>query len=460
MLRFHTSRPFLGICIVALALNLCITWALIDRKQQMELVRLESVILAQRDNLHNELLHLVYKVETLSALVIRADGQTQDFERAASALSDEPSIEAMLLAPQGVVSKVYPLQDSTRALLGQNMLGEALGGREAAAIRHSGRLVLVGPVALPQGGLGLVARMPVYHSDGKGHVTYWGLVGLILKFPAVLSGTDLHMLENMNLAYEIWRTNPATGMKELISASRILPAESTPGIELPLTLLNSRWYIRISLVKPWYRYVETWLYVSISLLLSLFLATLVQRNRDLTEIRKYLEAIAYNDPLTGALNRRGIFEEMARRTKPGTKEKFTLYYIDLNKFKNINDTYGHEAGDRVLQHFADTVRAHAPAAHVLGRLGGDEFVVLLNGMPDSARCKTAFAAMRATLGRGLPDMGIPGPFTFSLGKAVFPDDADNADNLLSKADTAMYRQKERGHYRAKERNSAPFQPEP
>jgi diguanylate cyclase (GGDEF)-like protein len=256
----------------------------------------------------------------------------------------------------------------------------------------------------------------------------------------------------MNLAYEIWRTNPATGTKEFISSSRIHPADNAPGIELPLALLNTHWFIRIALVRPWYQYVETWLYVAMSLLLSLFLATIVQRNRDLTAIRQYLEAIAYKDPLTGALNRRGLFDEMARRTQPENSNKFTLYYIDLNKFKAINDTYGHEAGDRVLQHFADTVRTCVQAAHVLGRLGGDEFVLLLSGVPDPVRRRAAFDAMRIALAAGLPKQGVPGPFTFSIGQAVYPDDADNADGLLSKADEAMYRHKEYGRLRSDQRD--------
>jgi diguanylate cyclase (GGDEF)-like protein len=183
-------------------------------------------------------------------------------------------------------------------------------------------------------------------------------------------------------------------------------------------------------------------------LLSLFLSTLVQRNYDLSEIRKYLEAIAYRDPLTGALNRRGLFDYLQKLIDASDNDKFSLYYIDLNKFKAINDTYGHEAGDRVLQLFTEVVRTHAPLTHVLGRIGGDEFVLLLRGAPDSRRDQAAIEAMLRDLALGLPELNIPGPFTFSMGRAVYPDDAQTADGLLCHADAAMYIEKE--HARAQD----------
>ena len=134
---------------------------------------------------------------------------------------------------------------------------------------------------------------------------------------------------------------------------------------------------------------------------------------------------------------------MQKRVDSPTKKKFTLYYIDLNKFKAINDTYGHEAGDRVLQLFTEVVRAHAHVTHALGRIGGDEFVLLLNGSSDPQRDQATFDAMRRDLAQGLPALKIPGPITFSMGRALYPDDAHTADGLLSCADAAMYLEKQR-----------------
>ena len=80
MVRFMTTRPFFGILLVTLAINLLLTWVLIDRKQQVNRVKLESIARSQRDNLHNELLRLVFKIETLSALVVDSHGRIEEFD--------------------------------------------------------------------------------------------------------------------------------------------------------------------------------------------------------------------------------------------------------------------------------------------------------------------------------------------------------------------------------------------
>lgn len=442
MVRFFTTRPFFGILLVTLAANLLLAWVLIDRSQQVEQVKLESIARSQRDDLHNELLRLVFKVETLSALVVDSNGKVEEFERVAAALHHDATIQAFALAPNGIINAVYPVSPANNMLLGQDMLSDGLGCKETIAARHASRLTLAGPVAMPDGGSALVGRLSLYLNDAQGSARYWGTAAIFLRFPEVLATTDLYMLDSMNLAFGLWRScNPL--QDTCLIAGTLASKKGPTSIDLPVNILNARWHLRIASGKPWYASVEPWLYVAMSILLSLFLSGLVQRNHDLTGIRTYLEAIAYRDPLTGSLNRRGLFDELQRRIDAGTRHKFTLYYIDLNKFKVINDTYGHEAGDRVLQLFTEVARAHAPLSHALGRIGGDEFILLLNGSPDLQRDSAAFEAMRKTLAMGLPELQIAGPITFSMGRAVYPDDADTTDALLSCADAAMYLEKER-----------------
>lgn len=442
MVRFFTTRPFFGILLLTLTVNLLLAWVLVDRKQQVERIKLESIARAQRDDLHNELQRLVYKVETLGALAVDRDGHVVEFERVAAALRDDSIIQAFALAPDGVINAVFPCDPANSKLVGQDMLSGSLGCNEAVTARHAPRLTLAGPVTLPDGEDALVGRLSLYFNDGQGHARYWGTAAIFLRFPEVLTASDLYMLGNMNMAFGLWRACPQPGEKRLIAGN--IKSESGPvSIEVPVNILNARWFIRVASNEVWYTSLETWLYVALSILLSLFLSGLVQRNHDLTGIRTYLETIAYRDPLTGALNRRGLFDELQRRITSAAKSKFVLYYIDLNNFKAINDTYGHEAGDRVLQLFTEVVRAHAHLTHVLGRIGGDEFILLLSGPPVSQRDEVAFGGMCKALANGLPAQKIPGPITFSMGRAVYPDDAQTADALLSCADAAMYQEKER-----------------
>ncbi len=445
MVRFMTTRPFFGILLVTLAINLLLTWVLIDRKQQVNRVKLESIARSQRDNLHNELLRLVYKVETLSALVLDSHGRIEEFERVAAALRDDSTIQAFALAPGGTIGTVLPVSPANNMLIGQNMLAGALGCNEVLTARHASRLTLTGPIVLPCGSSALVGRLSLYLNDSQGHAQYWGTAAIFLRFPDVLDVSDLYILDSMQIPFGIWRGDKAKDETNLLAGS-LESANGAMTVEMPLNILNTRWYIRIASDEVWYQSLESWLYVAMSVLLSLFLSGLVQRNYDLTGIRESLEAIAYRDPLTGALNRRGLFDDLQKRVDTSKDDKFSLYYIDLNKFKAINDTYGHEAGDRVLQLFTEVVRAHAPLAHVLGRIGGAEVVLLLRGAPDSRRDQAATEALLRDLAQGLPELNIPGPITFSMGKAVYPDNAQTADGLLCHADAAMYIEKE--HARA------------
>lgn len=442
MVRFFFARPFTGILLIALAFNLLLTWVLIDRKQQIERGKLEGIARSQRDNLQCELLHLVLKTETLSTLVISPNGKIEEFERVSAALRDDDAIQAFALAPNGTIDRIFPISIHNTMLIGQDMLANNLGSHEVMTARHAARLTMVGPMTLPCGEMALVGRLSVYHPDADGQQRYWGAAAILLHFPGVLTGSDLYMLDSMDIDFSLWRVTSPNKAPQLLAGTQE-SKEWADCIEMPITILNERWLLRMSSGRAWYRSLESWLYVGMSILLSLLLATLVQRNYGLTQIREYLEAIAYRDALTGALNRRGLFDELQKRVSAPRNKKFTLYYIDLNKFKDINDTYGHVAGDRVLQLFAEVVRAHAPVAHTLGRMGGDEFVLLLNGPPAQQRDATAFARMRADLADGLPELNVPGPITFSMGCAVYPDAALTVDALLSCADAAMYQDKER-----------------
>ncbi len=157
----------------------------------------------------------------------------------------------------------------------------------------------------------------------------------------------------------------------------------------------------------------------------------------------YLEALSITDELTGLLNRRG-FQEVLERTLSLARrhdEAGVLAYIDLNRFKDINDQYGHEAGDRVLSHTARILKNGVRTTDYAARLGGDEFTLLLvNANPIAARKRLrALAECLSTtpvvLGDGL-NLTIAASFGISsYGASTCPDD------LMRRADAAMYRTK-------------------
>lgn len=155
-----------------------------------------------------------------------------------------------------------------------------------------------------------------------------------------------------------------------------------------------------------------------------------------------LELVAVRDPLTGAFNRTG-FDHAWRREKSIVERdgrSLSLAFLDLDHFKNVNDTYGHDVGDRVLTMFADIVRAVIRPSDVFGRYGGEEFVLLMPGVV----VKDAVAVLERIKERALR-LSSP-KVTFSAGvTGVFTNDSQ--EEATKRADNAMYAAKHQGRDR-------------
>jgi diguanylate cyclase (GGDEF)-like protein len=165
-----------------------------------------------------------------------------------------------------------------------------------------------------------------------------------------------------------------------------------------------------------------------------------------------LESDARTDPKTGLLNMRGWREAAERELDRARRTGGTLglLMVDLDHFKQVNDTWGHPAGDDVLVGLAGTLRTHSRRGDVLGRFGGEEFLVLLPGVHDAEAVAAAHRirgevtrlAVPSTDKRGTPVV-IQGRTT-SVGVAMYPSDAGDVDELVQAADAAVYTAKELG----------------
>lgn len=172
--------------------------------------------------------------------------------------------------------------------------------------------------------------------------------------------------------------------------------------------------------------------------------------RDMTEIRsneERLERLAYYDPLTGLANRLMFRRTLENEILRGTRQHLpcALMLIDLDRFKAVNDTLGHDAGDRLLVEIGRRMRACLRQEDLVGRLGGDEFVaVLINpGNPASIEvlAKRILAAVGAPVDVGRDAIAHVGA---SIGIALFPADGVTVEDLTKEADLAMYASKKAG----------------
>ncbi|MBC8212184.1 MAG: EAL domain-containing protein [Gammaproteobacteria bacterium] len=170
-----------------------------------------------------------------------------------------------------------------------------------------------------------------------------------------------------------------------------------------------------------------------------------------------IQHLAYYDTLTGLPNRTH-FKLIAKRTLDRANNegiKAALMYIDLDQFKRINDTIGHDAGDNLLKNIADNLTHALRATDVvsitgqgttsyLSRLGGDEFTILVDGFINSHKIAQVAQRVLEHLGQPVTLNDLEYYITGCMGIAIYPDDGEDIDTLLKHADIAMYQAKKRG----------------
>lgn len=170
--------------------------------------------------------------------------------------------------------------------------------------------------------------------------------------------------------------------------------------------------------------------------------------RDITEqttVREQLNYIALHDTLTGIANRHSLYnqlEEIIKRARYSRK-KFALFFLDLDHFKNINDTLGHDVGDKLLQAVVKKITPIIRRTDVFARIGGDEFIVVLTDIEEMNLVPVVNKFLDALRQDWKVD-DFELKISSSIGISVFPDDGDDTQTLMKHADIAMYKAKNSG----------------
>jgi len=170
---------------------------------------------------------------------------------------------------------------------------------------------------------------------------------------------------------------------------------------------------------------------------------------DITELKKahhHMAQLALFDPLTGLANRR-LFQDRLEQALTATRRRKTqigLMLLDLDQFKRINDTLGHDAGDILLRTVADRLKACVRGQDTVARLGGDEFTVLLTDIRDSGDLSLIAQNILQSLSAPIALQKQPVIVSASIGITTAPDDGLNPQKLMKNADLALYRAKDKG----------------
>jgi len=177
---------------------------------------------------------------------------------------------------------------------------------------------------------------------------------------------------------------------------------------------------------------------------------MVELHRQLDAKNRQLEELALTDPLTGLPNRRAVEQWTARQFSAAARHRFPVWVAiaDLDHFKKVNDTYGHEAGDLVLEKFSELLKAHTRKSNMCARLGGEEFLLIITHV-DKEGVKIAVERLRSALAEyPFEFRGRVVRVTASFGiTGLQGTSAPDLDELLKRADAALYSAKNSGRNR-------------
>jgi diguanylate cyclase (GGDEF)-like protein len=291
--------------------------------------------------------------------------------------------------------------------------------------------------------------------EAESSVFGWGVIGaavlLLWYFTYLLPDTRARIVVS-SAAMALLVVQPVAALIAAVPRegrrARIFTAVCLLGVGV-VTLARAVWTIKwgstADMLAP-----DLFQFASI-LLFAVFtvLATLGVVWIEIEQLRADLARLAMIDPLTAILNRRAFMLEYERELSRCVREKtgLALAIVDLDHFKDVNDTYGHLVGDQVLRRVADTLRSSLRGHDVIGRYGGEEFALLMPGADISAAMAGTERARVAVSERPIQAGTLSITVTVSAGVAAYGETGSDWESLLRSADTALYEAKRRGRNR-------------
>lgn len=363
--------------------------------------------------------------DTLRVLLVDNNGVINDFDRVAAELyHNDAAFGSIQLAPQGDVQYVYPLAGNEEVF--GSIFDDPERREDAEYAKETGKTTLAGPFELYQGGFGIVVRQPIYleHENEK---EFWGFSIVVLNVPEIFDSAHLDTLKNMGYAYELTHINSVSNEKQIIIKSD--DKEIKDPVEISFDVPGNTWTFGIAVDGGWLDSDIIWpiaiSFFCITVLLS-FLCYFLLR----------IKEVSLHDYLTKLYNGRRMNEVILDYFH--RKTPFTVIYLDVDKFKLVNDTYGHSVGDNLLIELANHITSILSKNDTAYRIGGDEFAILLEGN------RVPNIVMKELLQK------LESPFyidsqsyyiLISYGWASYPDDTQITGDLVKIADQKMYEMK-------------------
>ncbi len=323
----------------------------------------------------------------------------------------------------------YPYENN------QDTIGVDLAKNEAQKeyvkiVKKTLKPIFQGPVDLIQGGTGFILRYPILDDDNR----YWGQASIVLKAEAFIDAIK-------SFEDDLGIKSIITFNEDVIHGAELQDESGIYWFNLNDNLFVWRVGIKIddSYSNNLLKFIALFIVSIVLLLVFSTSAFLVVRAN---EVIKH-ESI--HDHLTGLRNRNSLDETMQQVLAAADRNghKVGIMLIDLNKFKEINDTHGHATGDEVLRQTAQRLKEAARMDEMIFRVGGDEFLVVVPVIEKEAIIQKVIDRLREHLTFKLEVDGYSITITASIGSAIYHDDGADFDTLFQIADKRMYTEKNR-----------------
>ncbi len=344
-------------------------------------------------------------------------------------------IREINLAPDGIQSLRYPVEQGDS--LDENLFEDDNYGIYSDYSKMSRTSVIIAPVELDDGSLGIIIRRPIYF--GKDTDDFWGFAGVTLALSDFLNAVKVKDLTEAGYEYRLVGTNAVIGGDQIITESSEKEL-SSPAQSMISTVGGDAWTLYIFPKNSWLNPYEIVGSLLIAIIMSSLAGFAAASYVSMRQNAKELEVLSYRDALTNLNNPRSYKEHMEELSKK--KLPYGLIFMDLNDFKQVNDTYGHEAGDELLSITAKRLQNSIREKDRAFRIGGDEFVVVIHGTHDKQFYEGVIERMRQNVARDIVvGNGITLKVSISAGFARCPEDGTEFEEVVKIADDAMYKNK-------------------
>ncbi len=369
-------------------------------------------------------------VNSLRAVMENHNGELHhnEFQHLAEAMYQEELGNIILITKGSLITQVYPIQDSTSAL-GIDVLENTVTKSSAEAVRDSGKMVVLGPVEVLTGRQAFIIAEPVLY---QGEPIGFSVISMELQ--SLIKYVELGELEKLGYSYRFITYYQG---KEII-ASEQGDYNHQRGSSTEFSVGDGDDTIVLQVQHKNHQYVVA-AYGVFWLLLFLAIAVLTAKGVNHMEAhRAELATKLESDPLTGALNRIGMEKSVERQEL----SDFYLFFIDLDKFKPINDIHGHEVGDKLLIAYVKRLKASLTSDSLVVRLGGDEFAVLTPNIKEN-EMKIIHERLKKISQNPFAVDGLILEVSASIGYAHSRENEDFSE-LMNIADKNMYIEKQAG----------------